>query len=66
MASNMLLKEFLQKKVEHERIFRVFLPKVSCHPNYAVGEVTLWQEIGWSHVLTKEIFMNIGNYLQCI
>lgn len=66
MVSNKIHKALSLKKVEYERIFRVFLPKVSCHPNHVVGEVTLWQEIGWSHVLTKEIFMNIGNYLQCI
>ena len=41
MASNKLSKALSQNKVEHERIFRVLLPNVSCHSNHAVEEITL-------------------------
>ena len=59
MASNKLLKKLSQEKVEHERIFRVFSPKVFYHSNHAVGEVTLWYEISPLHALTEEIFANL-------
>ena len=39
MVSNKIHKALSLKKVEYERIFRAFLPNVSCYSSHAVGEV---------------------------